>query len=194
MNVKIPHLEALYAIEWFNAFWCLIFCDYFVQCMKVFTVLPSLHILSFYSLIPKMDSVHFSPQNSTHNRNPMMTKWKKLGWNSYFIKNKKQNYNLHISIHSLCSILCSSTFGNNYNLMSFWVWCYKLGQFLSFFFAVITENLGYKLNSHKERYPPWTRRLCDEQRRAWGVQPAAHTWGLGDVAILQEHLGEGWNL
>lgn len=191
MNVKIPHLEALYAIEWFNAFWCLwLFCSVH-ESIHSASLTPHFVVLQPYS---KMDLVHFSPQNSTHNRNPMMTKWKKLGWNSYFIKNKKQNYNMHISIHSLCSILCSSTFGNNYNLMSFWVWCYKLGQFLWFFFAVITENLGYKLNSHKEWYPPWTRRLCDEQRCAWAVQPAAHTWGLGDVAILQEHLGEGWNL
>ncbi len=44
----------------------------------------------------------------------------------------------HISIHSLCSILCWSTFGTNYSLKTFWVWCDKLcssafGNYLPFF-------------------------------------------------------------
>ena len=47
---------------------------------------------------------------------------------------------MYIGIHSLCSILCWSTFGTNYSLKTLGVWCYKLdtlifGQFLPFFFA-----------------------------------------------------------
>jgi len=72
---------------------------------------------------------------------PIMTRWKKFAWNfCKYIKNKKLKYNMYISIHSLCSMLCWSTFGSNYSLKSFWVWRYKLGtpiygQFLPFFFA-----------------------------------------------------------
>ncbi len=50
---------------------------------------------------------------------PNMTTLKKSVWNlCKFIKNKKQGKknHMHISIHSLCSILCRSTFGNNYSL------------------------------------------------------------------------------
>ena len=47
---------------------------------------------------------------------------------------------MYISIHSLCSILCWCTFGSNYSLTSFWIWCHKLGtpifgQFCPFLFA-----------------------------------------------------------
>ena len=47
---------------------------------------------------------------------------------------------MYISIHSLCSILSWSTFGSNYSLKYFWVWCFKLGtsifgKFLPFYFA-----------------------------------------------------------
>jgi len=71
---------------------------------------------------------------------PIMTMCKKFVWNlCKCIKNKNRKNN-HIRIHSLCSILCWSTFDTNYSLKSFGVWCYKLGtpifgQFLPFFFA-----------------------------------------------------------
>ncbi len=73
---------------------------------------------------------------------PIMTMCKKFVWNlCKCIKNKNRKNN-HIRIHSLCSILCWSTFDTNYSLKSFgvWLWCYKLGtpifgQFLPFFFA-----------------------------------------------------------
>ena len=35
---------------------------------------------------------------------------------------------MYISIHSLCSILCWCTFGSNYSLKSFWIWCHKLAH------------------------------------------------------------------
>jgi len=57
-----------------------------------------------------------------------MTMWKKFVWNlCKFIYIKKKKNHKYVSIHSLCSILCWSTFGTNYSLKSFWVWCYKLG-------------------------------------------------------------------
>lgn len=34
--------------------------------------------------------------------------------------------------------------------------------------AVITEMFGYKMNSHKEPYPPWTRRLEAKIKLAQG--------------------------
>lgn len=34
---------------------------------------------------------------------------------------------MYINIHSLCLILCWSSFGSNYSLKSFWAWSYKLG-------------------------------------------------------------------
>ena len=54
---------------------------------------------------------------------PIMTTWKKF---LKFIKNKKQRNHMYMSIHSLCSILCWCTFGSNYSLKSFWIWCHKL--------------------------------------------------------------------
>ena len=44
-----------------------------------------------------------------------------------FLKIKKLKYHIYISIQTLYSVLCWSTFGSDYNLESSWVGCYKLG-------------------------------------------------------------------
>ena len=49
-------------------------------------------------------------------------------------------YYIYISIQTLYSVLCWSTFGSDYSFASSWVWCYKLGtpvfgEFLPFFSA-----------------------------------------------------------
>jgi len=76
------------------------------------------HILLCYSLIPKwikfiifLNILH----TKTHN-DKVKTVFCK------FIKIKKRKHNMYISIHSLCSILCWSTFGSNYSLKFSWVW------------------------------------------------------------------------
>lgn len=46
----------------------------------------------------------------------------------FFIKNKKLNYNISISILNIYSALCCSSFCSNYVLKSSWVWCYKFGK------------------------------------------------------------------
>lgn len=44
------------------------------------------------------------------------------------VKNQKYDMDVHVCIHSLCSVLCWSTFGSNCSLKSFSVWCYKLAH------------------------------------------------------------------
>ena len=62
---------------------------------------------------------------------------------------------MYISIHSLCSILCWCTFGSNYSLKSFWIWCHKLGtpifgQFCPFLFGAPLKlhQVGWKASVH----------------------------------------------
>ena len=57
---------------------------------------------------------------------------------------------MYISIHSLCSILCWSTFGSNYSLKSFWVSCYKLGPPI-FFFNSSLQDLSSSTRLDGER-------------------------------------------
>ena len=62
---------------------------------------------------------------------------------------------MYISIHSLCSILCWCTFGSNYSLKYFWIWCHKLGtpifgQFCPFLFAAPLKlhQVGWEVSVH----------------------------------------------
>ncbi len=61
-----------------------------------------------------------------------------LKTNNNYNNNTFKKTHTCISIHSLCSIPCWNTFGTNYSLKSFWVWCNKLwsssfGNYLPFF-------------------------------------------------------------
>ena len=57
-----------------------------------------------------------------------MTKQKLFFWIiCKCIKHLKIKYQIYISIQTLYSVLCWSTFGSDYNLESSWVWHYKLG-------------------------------------------------------------------
>ena len=100
-------------------------CTFYVQCIrKVFTVLHFFHILLCYSLIPKWNKFIFFLKilhRTPHNDNMKKVFFKCLHIYIFF---KIRNHREH---HSLCSILCWCTFGSNYSLKSFWIWCHKLG-------------------------------------------------------------------
>ena len=62
---------------------------------------------------------------------------------------------MYISIHSLCSILCWCTFGSNYSIKAFWIWCHKhgtpiFGQFCPFLFAAPLKlhQVGWEASVH----------------------------------------------
>ncbi len=97
-----------------------------IQCIwKVFT---ALHFSTFCYVTALFQNWLYSLFSSNfYKQYPIMTMCKKFVWNlCKCIKNKNRKNN-HIRIHSLCSILCWSTFDTNYSLKSFGVWCYKLG-------------------------------------------------------------------
>jgi hypothetical protein len=64
-----------------------------------------------------MDEILFSPHPSTQYL--IMTNQTQVC--RHFCKNK---YHIHISILTFYSVLCWSTFGSDYSLESFGVWCY----------------------------------------------------------------------
>ena len=75
---------------------------------------------------------------------------------------------MYISIHSLCSMLCWCTFGSNYSLKSFWIWCHKLGtpifgQFCPFLFAAPLKlhQVGWEVSvrSHFQISPEMFNRI-----------------------------------
>ena len=85
-----------------------------------------------------------------------------------FIQNKILRNHMYISIHSLCSILCWCTFGSNYSLKSFWIWCHKLGtpifgQFCPFLFAAPLKlhQVGWEalVHSHFQIAPEMFNRI-----------------------------------
>ena len=81
-----------------------------LQCIwKVFTALHFFHISLCYSLIPKwiqfiffLTILHTIPNNANTQKGFFLNVWK-------CIRNKEQKYNMYISIHSLCSVLCCGT-------------------------------------------------------------------------------------
>lgn len=97
-------------------------CHIHAQCIwRVFPALYiSLHLVMLHSII--LNWIKFSP---------LMRRWKKLFESLLNVLKVKQEQeqeqrNMYTSIHILCSILCWCTSGNNYSLVSLWVWCYHL--------------------------------------------------------------------
>jgi hypothetical protein len=87
----------------------------------------------------KNDDIVFSPHQPTHNTSYRLNKNRFLHIFSHLYF-KKMKYHICISIQTLYSVICWSTFGRDYSLKSSWVWCYKLGspvfgEFLPFFSA-----------------------------------------------------------
>ena len=67
----------------------------------------------------------------------------------------KLKCHIHISIQTLYSVLCWSTFGSDYSFKSSWVWLYKLGtpvfvEFLPFFSAdpLKLSQVGWGVSLH----------------------------------------------
>ncbi len=75
------------------------------------------HILLCYSLIPKW--IKFTIFLKILKTIPHNDNMKEVCLKSWKIDYKKRKNHMYISIHSLCSILCWSTFGTNYSLKSF---------------------------------------------------------------------------
>lgn len=83
---------------------------------------------------------------------------------------------MYTSVHNLCSILCWCTSGNNYSLVSLWVWCYQLGtpsfgQFFPFFFSE-------PLRLRQLEWGVVTYCRCPVGRWSsaplWGLEPSIH--------------------
>lgn len=82
-------------------------------------------VLSDYTFIPKWLNKFFT---HTEFYTDCPKKWGKKAWNSYscflfLFLNKNLKYNTHISIYILCWAVYGNTFGSNYIVKSFWVWC-----------------------------------------------------------------------
>lgn len=91
-------------------------------------ILTALHLcfvrLHFYSKVIKLI---FHPHRILH-RLPQKVgkkslKFLQLCFVFCFFLNRKLKYNTHISIYILCWAVYGNTFGSNYIVKSFWVWC-----------------------------------------------------------------------
>ena len=102
------------------------------QCiLKVFRPLDLFHVVTLQPN-SKNDYIVFSVVNLhtiPHNDKA------KTGLDIFAHLFKKYIYHISISIQTLYSVLCWSTFGSDYSLESSWVWRYKLGEILPFISA-----------------------------------------------------------
>lgn len=84
-----------------------------LKCIRtVFTVFQFFPLFVILEAHPKMEYILFLPQKSAHIFATMSPKINTLN---------KTLHVLYVGIHSLCSIVCWCTFGNNYSLESSWI-------------------------------------------------------------------------